>query len=699
MLKSSHLFAISLLLTLFSWTTFNRRAQAAETSGMGLSFELSPSQAKAKELSSRLPSSAVAAEESQKEVSVAKTSEESNNLSVPAVPIPLGSDTLAYHPEILPPISARSTQTETAKIRSAKSESAETEPSKNDPAKPELEPIADSKVNGIGLDFASDEVAIADQLPTASTAAISPSLASEAVRFDFLKPRIVDSNLENLSSSASPEIDRSKKTSLDQAELSFILNDTDSVLSASVMGTTFSDSTVSDGADEVANSQTTTAEAVSFDSFALDSWIFQDGSDSLVARTVGSAEGTRHWSGDRTSAYYGHVDPGNGVWNLGTFSYQHGANSPEEADRKQLQRLKRQGDQIEEQATQQGIQLSLEEKLNALDLANQAPLAALDRGGYIEKLAQARRLKMPREEAILWARTNAYRDPDTRTWNAPGLGNNVYSISRDQERRMVAISKALKAFGSNEQESDSLANLERISLADTNPSSAESIRSDGTDSLPTQSSAAQTFGSNAHSNRSDQAVSFALPVNGSSANDLLINEKSASTSSAAAAAEIVSSEAATSTAPSSRNHDLSAAGNPTNELMSVTQAEEERIRSDEQAEAAEVESTEPISAAADIFELRAEEKNAATDEASSLDGSQAVALTGEPDSAEAESSEVTLSEIESDEKTRQQRLKLLQDGALSHETADVEAREADAENAAVERTPIYRVEDRVLPQK
>ncbi|MGC1306827.1 MAG: hypothetical protein WA885_06330 [Phormidesmis sp.] len=190
-------------------------------------------------------------------------------------------------------------------------------------------------------------------------------------------------------------------------------------------------------------------QTVAQGSSGLDDWIFEGGSDSLVAHTVGHAEGTRQWDGQRTKAYYGHVDPGNGVWNLGTFSYQHGAATPEDADEKQLQRLKRQGLEIEAQAADHGLKLSLEERINAIDLANQAPLAALDRGGYIDQLAKAYRLKMNGTEAILWARTNAYLDPDTQMWNAPGLGNNVTSISKDQARRMLAIEKALHSYPQN----------------------------------------------------------------------------------------------------------------------------------------------------------------------------------------------------------------------------------------------------------
>jgi len=210
-----------------------------------------------------------------------------------------------------------------------------------------------------------------------------------------------------------------------------------------------------------------TFDSTELNNLSLDDWIFEHGTNSLVARTVGSAEGTRHARRRRTRAYYGHVDPGNGVWNLGTFSYQHEAASPEEADERQLQRLKRQGLQLEDQARELGITLSLEEKLNGLDLANQAPLAALDKGGYIERLAQARRLQMETQEAILWARTYAYIDPNTRKWNAPGLGNNVQSISRDQERRISAISKAMRAYEPSDMKIASLDTLEEMTLEST----------------------------------------------------------------------------------------------------------------------------------------------------------------------------------------------------------------------------------------
>lgn len=170
---------------------------------------------------------------------------------------------------------------------------------------------------------------------------------------------------------------------------------------------------------------------------------FAGGVDSLVAIAVGSAEGTRTPRGDYTTAYQGHTDPGNGVWNLGTFSYQHGAASPAEADRKQIQRLQRQAQQLQQTAAKLGLELSLAEQLNGIDLANQSPRAALSRGGYLDRLLEARQQGITGEEAILWARTRAFLDPDTQRWNAPGLGNTTESITRDQARRMVAVQRAI----------------------------------------------------------------------------------------------------------------------------------------------------------------------------------------------------------------------------------------------------------------
>jgi hypothetical protein len=174
--------------------------------------------------------------------------------------------------------------------------------------------------------------------------------------------------------------------------------------------------------------------------------LFGNNSDSLVAKAVGSAEGTRQPNGGTNRAYYGHVDPGNAVWNLGTFSYQHCRQcTPEEADRRQLSRLNRQFSQIQTYAqARYNMKLNLEEQLNAIDLANQAPLAALASGGFIDRLYQAKQQGLNGSDAILQARVYSYKNPVTNFWEAPGLGNTKRGITRDQARRQDAIARAIQ---------------------------------------------------------------------------------------------------------------------------------------------------------------------------------------------------------------------------------------------------------------
>lgn len=185
--------------------------------------------------------------------------------------------------------------------------------------------------------------------------------------------------------------------------------------------------------------------------------LFAGGSESIVARTVGAAEGTRSPDGGKTDIYEGHVDPGNGVWNRGTFSYQFGNQenlSAEEADRRQLAKIKR----IHEstmlpQAQQHGVApLTLAEEINGIDLINQAPLAVTESGGYIERLAQAKKEKgLSGQEAILEARVWAFWDSSKGGWDAPGLRayddmGKEASIRHDQKRRMGMIDEALASL-------------------------------------------------------------------------------------------------------------------------------------------------------------------------------------------------------------------------------------------------------------
>lgn len=184
--------------------------------------------------------------------------------------------------------------------------------------------------------------------------------------------------------------------------------------------------------------------------------LFQGGSESLVARTVGAAEGTRAADGGKTSLHEGHRDPGNGVWNRGTFSYQFGNEenlTVEEADRRQMAKIQRIHDSVMlPKAAEKGIApLTLAEEINGIDLINQAPLAVTETGGYVERLAEAKKKGLSGDEAILDARVWAFWDAGKGDWDAPGLRayddmGKEASIRHDQDRRMGMIDQALEAY-------------------------------------------------------------------------------------------------------------------------------------------------------------------------------------------------------------------------------------------------------------
>jgi hypothetical protein len=176
-------------------------------------------------------------------------------------------------------------------------------------------------------------------------------------------------------------------------------------------------------------------------------WFSGDAASSFVACMVGRAEGTRTKNCDRTSNWYGHADPGDKLWNLGSFSAAPdrfpGASfsTPEDADRWYLKkRLKGHAQQLTQDAKRIGLTLTNSELINGIDLANQSPAAALpnDGQGYLWYLAKWRRYKIPEQERIIRARTNAFYDPSLGRYSATGLGSGS-DIVRDQKRRVLAI--------------------------------------------------------------------------------------------------------------------------------------------------------------------------------------------------------------------------------------------------------------------
>ena len=153
-------------------------------------------------------------------------------------------------------------------------------------------------------------------------------------------------------------------------------------------------------------------------------------SDAEILCAIGAAEGTLNDDCSPNNAYYGHTDPGNGAHNLGAFSYQHGAVTPTEADRKQLAMLRSQIPHYQAQAREKfGQELSKAALLTVLDLHNQAPAAAAD---FIQHLPS----HDPTPQALIEARAKSFVNPATGQLEAPGLGNRPSTVKADQQRRV-----------------------------------------------------------------------------------------------------------------------------------------------------------------------------------------------------------------------------------------------------------------------
>lgn len=159
---------------------------------------------------------------------------------------------------------------------------------------------------------------------------------------------------------------------------------------------------------------------------------------------IGTAEGTVTASGQLTSSYWGHTDPGNGANNLGTFSYQHGAPTPRQADWRQLRRLQGQVETILDQAQEQRVKLSPLELVAGADLLNQAPAAGMS---YVENLKKARDRGIPGINAVLEARVMSFVNPQTGVLEASGFGNNWEVLRQDQWRRLVELHQTLQLHG------------------------------------------------------------------------------------------------------------------------------------------------------------------------------------------------------------------------------------------------------------
>lgn len=173
---------------------------------------------------------------------------------------------------------------------------------------------------------------------------------------------------------------------------------------------------------------------------------FEGGANSLIARAVGHSEGNRTPEGGFTSSYNGHTDPGNGAFNIGSFSYQvkqGGASTPAQADELWLNRLRSQMSRYEAAAKAAGLDPADSRLLaNFCDLYTQAPEAAVGKGGFLDRFKEIQQ-KGGGYDAILQVRVDSYRNPRTGALDAPGFGNSESRLRTDQDRRMRALQTVL----------------------------------------------------------------------------------------------------------------------------------------------------------------------------------------------------------------------------------------------------------------
>ncbi len=154
--------------------------------------------------------------------------------------------------------------------------------------------------------------------------------------------------------------------------------------------------------------------------------------DQELQEAIGRAEGTRDANGNPTRAYQGHKDPGNGKRNQGSFSYQHGAATPEEADRRWLAVLREAETRYQDQArAKYGHPLSRAALVAILDAHTQSPDAA-------SRLLSHLPTHDPSPEQLIAARTAALQESRAH------MGGPPMNVAQDQHRRIEAALDAIQ---------------------------------------------------------------------------------------------------------------------------------------------------------------------------------------------------------------------------------------------------------------
>ena len=158
----------------------------------------------------------------------------------------------------------------------------------------------------------------------------------------------------------------------------------------------------------------------------LNSWML---TDQEIICSIGDSEGTRDINCQPNQAYYGHNDPvqGGRCRNIGTFSYQHCANSPEEADAKWLVKIREAENNMQAEAKARfGEYLSPKAIAAGVDAFTQSPQASTV---YVRNLPSAN----PSFEEIVDARIRSLN------WSRARSGGRPMNVRADQRRRVSEL--------------------------------------------------------------------------------------------------------------------------------------------------------------------------------------------------------------------------------------------------------------------
>ncbi|TAF52170.1 MAG: hypothetical protein EAZ61_08855 [Oscillatoriales cyanobacterium] len=180
-----------------------------------------------------------------------------------------------------------------------------------------------------------------------------------------------------------------------------------------------------------------------------DFWFGSPDAPGVIA--IGMAEGTRTLDGVRTTAWYGHTDPGNSRYNVGTFSHQHTDLSPAQADELELKILR----------AKLAVLIQAQPHLSTLEYLAAADLSIQAQGAFpvfTHHLETVRERNLKPVATIVEARVRSFYNPINGHLEAAGFNNDVTALRRDQLRRTRVIERKVRDIKLNTPEAMTIAN-------------------------------------------------------------------------------------------------------------------------------------------------------------------------------------------------------------------------------------------------